>query len=290
LKWLAVFLVVAGLLFAGAAIRKRGAPPAPAGPDTSAPSADHRERVRRFWETYRRATDLRIAGRPAEAAEAYARALEFNPRHQDALYYQGNMAFDLGRLADAERAWQLLVTVDPSYARGHSQLGVLYSCVGEPALLDLPRASAEFQRALEINREETGPLLHLGEIALLQGDLAQARSWFDKVVGSNFSSVEALFYRGYLAWKADAPDRATQLLAVAAGHSRPAEPRTSVPGEGDTRAGQGPMVANPARCRPMRAAVHDLAAVDPDAVTSRAGPIYRAFDALLGNVRRTLPR
>jgi tetratricopeptide (TPR) repeat protein len=290
MKWIAAFLVVVGLLFAAATVLKRGASDAPGTTDTTALSADHRERVRQFWETYRQATALRIAGRSADAAEAYARALALNPGHQDALYYQGNMEFDLGRLADAQRAWRRLVDVDPSNARGHSQLGMLYSCVGEPAFLDLESAATEFQRALEINREETGPLLQLGEIALLQGDLAQARSWFDKVVGSNFSSVEALFYLGYLAWKAGASDRATEFLATAVGHARPAERAKGVPGEGDTRAGKGPMVANPAQCRAMRAAVADLAALNPDAVAHRVGPIYREFDALLEDVRRKLPQ
>jgi tetratricopeptide (TPR) repeat protein len=198
--------------------------------------------------------------------------------------------FDLGRPAEAERAWRRLVEVDPSNARGHAQLGVLYSCVGEPAFLDLERAAAEFERSLEINREETGPLLHLGEIALLQGDLAQARSWFDKVVGSNFSSVEALFYQGYLAWRAGASDRAARLLGTAAGHARPVEPPKGVPGEGDTRTGRGPMVSDPARCRPMRAAAGGLAALDPDTVTRRVGPIYREFDAVLEDARRRLRR
>jgi tetratricopeptide (TPR) repeat protein len=290
MRWIAAFLAVVGLLFVAASVVKRGGFDAPGTTDTTAPSADQRERMRQFWETYRQATELRIAGRSAEAADAYARALALNPGHQDALYYQGNMEFDLGRLADAQRAWRRLVDVDPSNARGHSQLGMLYSCVGEPAFLDLESAAAEFQRALEINREETGPLLQLGEIALLQGDLAQARSWFEKVVGSNFSSVEALFYLGYLAWKASASNRATEFLAAAAGHARPAERAMGVPGEGDTRAGKGPVAASPAPCRPMRAAVSDLGALAPDAVAHRMGPIYREFDALLESVRRKLPR
>jgi hypothetical protein len=50
------------------------------------------------------------------------------------------------------------------------------------------------------------------------------------------------------------------------------------------------MVANPAQCRAMRAAVADLAALNPDAVAHRVGPIYREFDALLEDVRRKLPQ
>jgi Flp pilus assembly protein TadD len=253
-------------------------------------SADERERVRRFWQLYRQATDLRIAGRTADAAEAYSRALALNAEHQDALYYQGSVEFDLGHLGEAERAWRRLVAVDPSNARGHSQLGVLYSCVGQPGLLHLDSAIAEFTRAHEINREESGPLLHLGEIALLQGDLAQARSLFDKVAASNVSGVEAPFYLGYLTWKAGAPDRAAQLLAVAAARAQPTRQVRAVPGEGDTRAGTGPMVTSTVRCQPMRPVLGDFAKLDSAAAAGRAAPIYRGLDALLEGARGTLRR
>jgi tetratricopeptide (TPR) repeat protein len=246
--------------------------------------------VGRFWETYRRATDLRIAGQPAEAAAAYAEALTLVPEHQDALYYLGSMDFELGDLPGAEQAWRRLVAVDPSNARGHSRLGTLYSCIGAPALLDLARASAEFERALAINREETGPLLQLGEIALLRDDPAGARSWFEKVVGSHVSSVEAHFYLGYLAWQEGASDRAAELLAAAVRHAQPTEPPKGVLGEGDTRAGTGPLIAHPDRCRPMRATASDLAGLDADAVAGRGGTIYRELGAVLEDVRRSLPR
>ncbi len=282
MRWIAGFLVVVVLLFAVVTLLKRGPRGALDDTETSRISTEDRERVQQFWETYRQATDHRIAGRLADAREAYTRALALNPGHQDALYYLGNMAFELGDLPGAERAWRRLVEVDPSNARGHSQLGVLYSCVGAPALLDLASADAEFRRALEINREETGPLLHLGEVALLRGDLEEARTWFEKVTGSNYTSVEAHFYRGYVAWKAGASRRATELLAAAVGFARPAAPAEGVAGEGDTRAGRRPMVAEPAAgCRPMRVRVEDLRALDDTDLSRGMDSVYRALDGLL---------
>ncbi|MDH3497205.1 MAG: tetratricopeptide repeat protein [Gemmatimonadota bacterium] len=286
MRWIAGFLVVVVLLFAVVTLLKRGPRDAPEDTETSQISTEDRERVQQFWETYRQATDHRIAGRLGDAREAYTRALALNPGHQDALYYLGNMAFDLGNLPEAERAWRRLVEVDPSNARGHSQLGTLYSCVAAPTFLNLESAAAEFARALEINREETGPLLHLGEIALLRGDLELARSWFEKVTGSNYTSVEAHFYRGYLAWKAGALRRATELLAAAVGFARPAAPAEGVAGEGDTRAGRRPMVAEPAAgCRPMRVRVEDLRALDDTDLPRGMDSVYRALDGLLAHVQ-----
>lgn len=288
MKWIARALVVAALLFVAVTVLKRQAADESDRADSTAISVEARARVRQFWQTYRRATDLRIAGRPAEAAEAYAEALALVPGHEDALYYLGSMDFELGDLAGAERAWHRLVAVDPSNGRGHSQLGMLYSCFGKPALLDLGRAAGEFQRALAINREQTGPLLDLGEIALVQGDLAQARSYFDSVVGSNYTSVAAHAYRAYLAWKAGAASQAAALLATAAGHARANAPVAALPGEGDTRKGRAPMTTASAICRPMRVKVADLARPG-DEIARGAEARYRELDSLLRDVRRSLP-
>lgn len=274
------------VLFAVATFIKR--PPAeeyvPA--DASGATAGERERLGRFWRVYRDATALRIAGQPAEAAAAYEQALALNPGHQDALYYLGNAYFDLGDLARAEQSWRRLVEVDPTNARGHSQLGVLYSCVGAPAFVHLDRAAAEFERALEINREETGSLMHLGEIALLQEDLARAESYFNAVIGSNYTSVAAYVYRAYLAWASGAGDEATQLLAGAARHAQGDAPSQAAPSEGDTRTGRAPLVTGTSICRPMRPQRSDFVHIGKD--TARvADSVARALDGLLRDARRT---
>ena len=281
-------LVGIALVFAVVTVLKRGPADAPGTVTPAGASPEDRERLLRFWETYRQATAHRIAGRPREALAAYEQSLVLNPDHQDALYYLGSTYFDLGDLAAAEHAWRRLVTVDPSNARGHSQLGLLYSCVDAPAFLQLERAATEFERALEINREESGPLLHLGEIALMQGDLTRARSYFDSVVGSNYTSVEAHVYQAYLAWTAGIPDRAAALLATAARHARATAP-APVPGEGDTRTGRAPMVTASSICRPMRARMAVLGR-GGDEVAGRGESLYRELDSLLQASRRTLPR
>lgn len=286
---IAGFILVVGVLFAAVAVLKRQSSEAPGLAESAATSAGDRDRIRRFWEAYRRATEHRIAGRLEQAAESYAEALDLNPEHQDALYYLGNTRFDLGELVLAEQMWQRLVEVDPTNARGHSQLGMLYSCVGAPRFVDLSRATAEYQRASAINREETGPLLHLAEIGLLQGQLETARSYLDSVIGSNYSSVEAHFYLGYIAWQAGTTTDAEERLTEAAGHARPSGPSAGVPGEGDTRSGEGPMVTSLAACRPTRAPVEELRSLDDGDVRRRAGQIYRDFDELLKQVRRVLP-
>lgn len=288
MKRVAVFLIAVGVLFAAVTLLKRGPSAQPNGTDSTSLSASDRDRLRRFWEVYRRAVEHRMAGRSADAAEEYSRALALNPGHQDALYYMGNMYFDLGNDAAAERAWRRLVEIDPTSARAHSQLGTLYFCVGDPQRLQPRRAAAEFERASAINREETGPLLHLGEIALVEGDLELARSYFDAVVGSNYASAEAHFYKGYIAWKQGAFDRSAELLAAATHHARPAERTQGVPGEGDTRAGPASMVPIPSRCQAMQALVDSLSRVEGDG-SRLVETVYPRFAAFLQDVRTKLP-
>lgn len=216
--------------------------------------------IREFWEIYRGATGDRVAGRIGAARDAYRRALDLNPGHEDALYYLGNMELELGHYEAAQAAWARLVQINPSSPRAHSRLGDLYACMDPGAPRDLAKAEAEFRRALELNREETGPLLRLGETALMRGNLADAVSRLDAVIGSHSRSVEAHFLKGYVAWKRAQPDSAAALFREAVSLALAA-----------------PVVARTARCRTF----------DVDSVTLSApmNALYRQLDSRLAQSR-----
>ena len=279
------------LLVAAITLLKRRPPPPPevTGNEAGTLTPAERGRIERFWQLYRAATDHRIRGTPDSAVGAYARALELNPEHEDGLYYMGSVLFELGEFANAEQTWKRLVEINPASARAHSRLGNLYLCYGEWELFDLRAAEAEFQRALEIYKEETGPLLRLGEIALIRGDMTKARYYFDAVTGSNYRSVEAHLLKGYLAWRTGAMADAEALFATAVQHSRPEEPAGGVPGEGDTKQGSRPMVSRQRHCPGLQALVADLAQIE-DADRIREMIVrYRRLEAVLQRVRRSVP-
>jgi tetratricopeptide (TPR) repeat protein len=245
-----------------------------------------REQVLRFWELYREATDHRVADRTREAASAYESALDLKDDHEDALYYLGNMYMDLGEHASAEQAWRRLVEVSRFSARAHSRLGDLYRCPELDEFFDLDAAEAEFRRALEINREDAGPVLQLGQTALLQGDMTKALGYFEAVIGSHYSSVDAHFFKGYIAWKAGETQQADESFARAVSLARPAEPADGMSREGDTRAGSSPLVVSSSMCRGLRAHTEDLRAVEPSTAEARAEQSYRELDRYLDEVRR----
>jgi tetratricopeptide (TPR) repeat protein len=245
-----------------------------------------RQRIRDFWELFRTATTQRIGGQAQHAADAYARALELNPDHEDALYYLGNLRFDLGDLAGAERAWRRLAAVNPASSRAHSQLGALHLCLEENAPFDLDAAEAEFRLAHEINKEETGPLLHLGEAALMRGDWAAAGGYLDAVLGSHPASATAHFYAGYLAWKTGHPDRAEEAFRRAVAVTKQPEPPTGVRGEGDTKVGTTPMLSRRERCGELRDLSANLGGLRRTDLVREMANRYRALEGLLVVGRR----
>lgn len=205
---------------------------------TSDESQDEaRHRTFRFWELHREAGARRIAGEYDHAIRLYEEALALNPRHEDALYYLANAYLESHRLEDAEATLERLTREHPSSSRGHARLGELHLCFADRAVFDPERAEAGFRRALEVNSEETGPMLRLAEVALIRERSSQARQWLEAVLGTHATSVEAHFLLGYLAWLEGAPDvarnqytRAHDLISL----TKPSDP---VVGEGDRKTG-----------------------------------------------------
>ena len=248
--------------------------------------------VREFWETYRAATRLRMDGQFAAARDAYRRALEFNPRHEDALYYMGGMELELGRYAEARSAWQHLVELNPGSARTHSRLGDLYTCADSGAPRNLGTAEAEYRRALELNREETGPVLRLGELALIRGNLAGATSYLDTVIGSHAKSLDAHFLEGYVAWKRAQPERAAALFRATVQLARAAPPPVEpahLPGEGDTKRGSAPAVVATSRCELFHISPEQLSDVGDQDLMNRMNDMYRRLEARIARLAPKSP-
>jgi Flp pilus assembly protein TadD len=166
----------------------------------SALPEDERQRVRDFWTSYREATQERVAGQRELAAASYRKALAFDPKHEDVLYYLGNVLFDLDSLDAARRMFARLVEVNPRSARGHARLGVVYLCSPTLGPVRVDDAEQEFRAAADLNREETGPYVRLAEVALLRGDARGATRALETVLGSNSKSAAANFLLGYQAW------------------------------------------------------------------------------------------
>lgn len=190
------FLVV--LLLSGAGfVGCRG----PARDEAARTRDPQRQRVLEFWSRLNAATEARARRDFAAAARSYEEALVLEPRHEDGLYYLGQCRRELGQPEAARAAFEQLVEVNPASARGHLALGALFASPDASEPMDLAKAERHLRRAHEINGEETGPVVRLGEIALLAGRSAEARRWFESALRTNPKSVEAAFLAGYLGWE-----------------------------------------------------------------------------------------
>ena len=204
---------------------------------TAAPEATEdpgRERVRAFWETLRAANEARLRHGCATATGLYEEALALDPRHEDALYYLGQCRRELGQPLGARAAFERLVEANPASARGHLALGALLASPEPAEPMDLAAAEAHLRRAHEINGEETGPMVRLGEVLLVAGRAVEAREWCEAALRTNPKSVEAAFLAGFVAWDGGSGevDRLARRVREAA---RVEAPVKGVLNEGDRR-------------------------------------------------------
>jgi tetratricopeptide (TPR) repeat protein len=259
----------------------------PAENDTGAKTIAEKERISRFWEIYREAANYRLAGKAKEAAEGYRNALVLNDKHEDALYYLGNVCVELGEYKTAEESWRRLAQVNPHSARAHLQLGNLYLSFEQKEFFNLNRAEEEFQKALQINQEETGPVLRLGHIALLRGDLPKAQHYFDAVITTNFKSVEAHFLNGYIAWKTGVVSKAEKLFSEAIKFSQADKPVKGVLSEGDTKTGRAQTLPETSKRQTLfQPYFVDLAELDEKSVAQQMQARYQKLDAFLEQIRK----
>lgn len=276
------FFLLAGLLLGC------GGDPKPQTQKTAGPSEEHKAQIRRFWDLYNRATDLRLKGQWAAAAGQYQEALVVDGQHEDALYYLGNAFFELGRFQEAADTWKRLIETNPNQSsRAHAQLGMLYSCGAPGTPFDLDQAERELHQALAINKEESGPVIKLGEVALLKGERKKALEYLSDGRNLNFKSVQANYLIGYLRWVAGDAAGALKDLKQAAEFALAAKPPPEASGEGDTKK-KGPLLAKGVGSRGLLTSYwKSLDDWPKDAVNpAKVEEEYRRFDQRLQEVGR----
>lgn len=199
----------------------------------------------RFWKVYREATRLRLDGERKKSIPFYREALTIDPDHEDALYYFGNVMFEIKEYDSAITMWRRLVRVNKVSARAHYQLGAVYSCGALGAPFDLDIAKQEFMRAKEINPEETGSIMKLGEVSILRGESAEALDYLLRALQSNPQSSQSYYLVGYLHWRAGRNEAAMSALGKALEYSKTDNSGETRSQEGDTKiGGGGPILAD----------------------------------------------
>ena len=174
---------------------------------------DPRQRQIEFWTLQRAGMDaLKREGDVARAASLLERALVLDASHEDTRYYLGSALAAAGDVESALEQFDRLRRRSPQSHRAHARWGTLRAATAiTPA--QVADAAGALATAHALNPEETGVLLAMGEVALLQKDLTSAEQHLVDVTRSNPRSAHALFLRGYVRWKRGHGAAAAQLLA-----------------------------------------------------------------------------
>ena len=179
------------------------------------PMPEDKSRILEFWNQLRAAMNAAKVERDnPKAIGLFRAALKLQPDHEDAHYYLGQCLAAEGDVEGALAQFKELTRLNPHSHRGFQQWGVVRACHAHSAA-DLAAAEKSLEQAHNLNPEETGALLVLGEVSLMQGDVSRARERLQAVSQANTKAIGACFLRGYLAWRSGDPAQARDCLATA---------------------------------------------------------------------------
>ncbi|MCK5280343.1 MAG: tetratricopeptide repeat protein [Cyclobacteriaceae bacterium] len=243
-----------------------------------------KQKIKSFWETYRKAQKYRVEGKWEDAVLYYEKALEIDNDHEDARFNLGNMYLELKQYEKAEKCWIDIVEVNPNSARSHMQLGRLYLSFERTETFDIDKAKNEFLKTFEINKVVTGPLMLLGHVALLKGEENVAKDYFKSVVGSDIKNVEAYFLLGYIEWKNGYLAKAQEIFNKAVTLSAPEKAIQGTLSEGDTK--DGISYLRPLNKSLFHAYFKDLFEIENK--EAQMNERYNRMDQKLNNIRKTM--
>ena len=244
-------------------------------------SSEERNDLLIFWETYREATACRMDGKWEKAITKYKQALEMKPEHEDAIYYLGNMYFEMRADQKAESEWLKLAKVNGESLRAHFQLGKLYMFTESEELFSLEKAESEFRKTIVINQDFIQPLIYLGEIYLYHGDLDSSFEYFSAVLGTDPDNFESIILSAFIHWKQRNNPKARELYTRARDLRQKEVRAKSISQEGDTRGRKS--LERQTRHSSFMSYVKNLNSIHGNALNSDMEPMFIELDQILVN-------
>ena len=133
--------------------------------------------------------DFKRGGFVDRALEAFNEVVRMDPNNQYALLYLQKLHEEQHQWADAHRIRKQLVALSgpDTQPRNQAILGFLENALGSEALAvgDRGRAARHFEGAVELDPGTVPAFLNLGDVRLMQGDLAGAENAWDRLMTSS---------------------------------------------------------------------------------------------------------
>ena len=204
--------------------------------ERSVPSGSERERIATFWDKQRAAMHaLKVEKDLTKAVGLFRQALTLDAAHEDSRYYLATCLAALGDTDGALAEYEQLTRANPRSHRGFQAWGTLRAATARSEA-DLEAAETALTKAHDLNPEETGALLTLGEVALLRGQAPLAERRLKAACQTNARATGGLFLLGYLQWKRGDVSGAAERLHKARASLGPDWKPKGTTAEGDVRA------------------------------------------------------
>jgi tetratricopeptide (TPR) repeat protein len=141
------------------------------------------------------------------AGQLFARAIQANPYHREALNNLALLFFEEGASSTARSLLERAVRADPAFAEAHSNLGSVYARLGDDG-----RAEQEFRRAIQLDASNPLPFLSLAGLYEERGNFAAALETYRAILRVHPESANAQFRLGVLALKLGRVEEAQRAL------------------------------------------------------------------------------
>ncbi|MSO62982.1 MAG: tetratricopeptide repeat protein, partial [Acidobacteria bacterium] len=133
--------------------------------------------------------DFKRGGFVDRAVEAFNEVVRMDPNNQYALLYLQKLHEEQHQWADAHRIRKQLVALSgpDTQPRNQAILGFLENELGSEALGvgDRGRAARHFEEAIDLDAGTAPAFLNLGDVRLMQGDVAGAENAWDRLMTSS---------------------------------------------------------------------------------------------------------
>jgi protein O-GlcNAc transferase len=126
------------------------------------------------------------AGRLDEAERLYARVLEADPGHVDALYGHGVLAFQQGRFAEAAERFRKAADLRPGFVRAHNHAGLALKRLGR-----MEEALAAFREAIDADPDDAQARANVGSALQDLGRSDEAEAAYREALRIRPDLVEA---------------------------------------------------------------------------------------------------
>ncbi|HEV3468425.1 MAG TPA: tetratricopeptide repeat protein [Pyrinomonadaceae bacterium] len=176
---------------------------------------------------YRDGARFALQGRLAEAARAFEQVVALDPRNGDAFYSLGNVYAEMGRWADAVAAYRKAVSLNKKDVEAFNGLGLALGRRGA-----YEQAAAAFERAIEIYPKWAEPHFNLSQVRRALGQEPEARASYQRAVRLRpdyASRPPRTFMTAGLAAETEARSERVAAGATVAAGSRPAADDTPAP-------------------------------------------------------------